>query len=196
MVVHNSRRVDIIEDDTNLRLAQRLRLEREARGWSLAELAERSGVSKAAISKIERGEASPTAALLARLSGAFELTLAALLTRAEAGGGRKLAAADQPRWRDPGTGYLRRQVFARGDHPVELVQVELPPGSRVDLPASSYAFIRQVVWLIGGTLEIVEGGRTTALAPGDSYAFGPPADSAFVNPGAEPAVYLVAVARQ
>lgn len=188
--------MDNIEDDTTLRLAQRLRLEREVRGWSLAELAERSGVSKAAISKIERGEASPTAALLARLSGAFELTLAALLTRAEADGGRKMAAADQPRWRDPDTGYLRRQVFARGDHPVELVQVELPAGARVDLPASSYAFIRQVVWLMGGALEIVEGRRTTALAPGDSYAFGPPADSAFSNPGAEPAVYLVAVARQ
>ena len=52
-------------------LARRLRLEREARGWSLAELAARSGVSKAMISKIERDEVSPTAALLGRTSGAI-----------------------------------------------------------------------------------------------------------------------------
>ncbi|MFN3583738.1 helix-turn-helix domain-containing protein [Phenylobacterium sp.] len=188
--------MNTIEADPTERLAERIRLEREARGWSQGELAQRSDVSKAMISKIERGEASPTAALLAKLSGAFELTLAALLTRAEGEGGRKVAAADQPRWRDPGTGYLRRQVFARGDHPVELVQVELPAGAKVELPASSYAFIRQVVWLIGGALTIREGARETTLSPGDSYAFGPPADSAFVNPGTEPAVYLVAVARR
>lgn len=188
--------MDTIIDDVTVRLAQRIRVEREARGWSLAELAERSDVSKAMISKIERGEASPTAALLGKLSGAFELTLATLLARAEGAGGRRVPAADQPRWRDPGTGYLRRQVFARGDHPVELVQVDLPTGARVDLPAASYAFIRQVVWLQAGSLTIIEGGQSTSLEAGDSYAFGPPADSAFVNPGAKPCSYLVAVSRR
>ena len=183
-------------DETTARLAERIRAEREARGWSLSELAERSDVSKAMISKVERGEASPTAALLGKLSGAFELTLATLLARAEGDGGRRVPAADQPRWRDPGTGYLRRQVFSSGDHPVEMVQVELPPGARVDLPASSYAFIRQVVWLQTGALTIVEGAQTTALEAGDSYAFGPPADSAFVNPGSKPCTYVVVVSRR
>lgn len=178
-----------------LKLAERLRVEREARGWSQGELAQRSDVSKAMISKIERGEASPTAALLGRLSGAFELTLATLLARAEGAGGRRTASADQPLWTDPGTGYLRRQVFAAGDHPVELVRVELPAGARVDLPASSYAFIRQVVWLLDGALAVEEGGRRTELAAGDSYAFGDPADSAFINPTDRPCAYLVAVAR-
>ena len=69
-------------------LAARLKTEREARGWSVAELAERSGVSRAMISKVERAEASPTAALLGKLSGAFGLTLSALLARAEQASGR------------------------------------------------------------------------------------------------------------
>src|ERR1700679_3755221 len=59
-----------IEDDAGTRLAERLKLEREAHGWSLADLAERSGVSRGAISKIERGESSPTAGLLVRLAEA------------------------------------------------------------------------------------------------------------------------------
>jgi len=75
-------------EDPTQSLAARIALEREARGWSLADLAERSGVSKAMISKIERAEASPTAALLGRLSGAFGLTMSTLLARAERGGGR------------------------------------------------------------------------------------------------------------
>ena len=40
---------------------------RQARDLSASALAERSGVSRAMIGKIERGEAQPTAALLGRL---------------------------------------------------------------------------------------------------------------------------------
>src|ERR1700754_5196322 len=112
-------------EESGAQIARRLRLERDRRGWSLAELAERSGVSKAMISKIEREEVSPTAAILARLAVAFDLTLATLLLRAE-GGPRLARAVAQPVWRDPATGYVRRQVFSRPDHPLELVEVELP----------------------------------------------------------------------
>src|ERR1700727_203415 len=111
-------------DDAGARLARRLRLEREARSWSLADLAERSGVAKATISKIEREEVSPTAVILVRLAGAFDLTLAGLLLRAESQQ-RLTRAGEQPVWRDPKTGYLRRQVFSRADHPLEIIEVEL-----------------------------------------------------------------------
>src|SRR5580692_5698392 len=98
-------------DESSTRIAHRVRLERDMRGWSLAELAERSGVSKATISKIEREEVSPTAVILVRLAAAFDLTFAGLLLRAEGMGQRLSRAPEQPLWRDPETGYLRRQVF-------------------------------------------------------------------------------------
>lgn len=183
------------DDEAGRKLAARLRLEREARGWSLADLAERAGVSRGAISKIERGEASPTAVVLVRLADAFDLTLAGLVARAEESAGRVSRAADQPLWRDPATGYLRRQIFERADHPVELVKVELPAGARVGLPASAYRRIRQLVWVIEGELVVEEAGVRQALAAGDCLAFGPPADSAFVNDSDRPCVYLVALAR-
>lgn len=181
-------------DDPAARLALRIRFEREARSWSLADLAERSGVSKAAISKIEREEVSPTAAVLVRLAAAFDLTLAGLLVRAE-GGDRLVRAADQPLWRDPVVGYLRRQIHARPDHPVELVEVEMPAGGRVSLPASSYARIRQVLWVRSGRLVLIEAGVRHELFPGDCLGFGPPADVDFVNEGGEPCTYVVALAR-
>ena len=80
--------MDSIVDDLSARLAHRLRLERDSRGWSLAQLAEQSGVSKATISKIEREEVSPTAVILVRLAAAFDLTLAGLMLRAEGQGER------------------------------------------------------------------------------------------------------------
>lgn len=182
-------------DDTSARLARCIRQERDARGWSLADLAERSGVARATISKIEREEASPTAVVLVRLAAAFDLTLAGLLLRAEGERERLSRAADQPVWRDPETGYVRRQIFSRPDHPVELVEVEMPAGRSVALPASSYARIRQCLWVLDGAMTIVEGEDRTVLGPGDCLAFGPPSDVVFANEGDRPARYVVAIAR-
>jgi transcriptional regulator with XRE-family HTH domain len=187
--------MNTIIDDLSHRLAQRLRLERDSRGWSLAELAKCSGVSKATISKIERAEVSPTAVVLVRLASAFDLTLAGLMLRAEGQGERLLRAADQSVWRDPETGYVRKQVFSRPDHPVELVRVELPARQHVTLPASSYARIRQLVWVLSSNLVITEGGERHALGAGDCLGFGPPADTTFANETNTACVYVVALAR-
>jgi transcriptional regulator with XRE-family HTH domain len=190
---HN--RMDAMVDDTGARIARRVRLERDARGWSLADLAAHAGVSKAAISKIEREEMSPTAASLVRLANAFGLTLAGLLLRAEAEGSRLSRVGEQSVWRDPETGYLRRQIFSRPDHPLELARIELPPRQRVAFPASSYAHIRQAMWVLAGELAIVEGGACHRLHPGDCLGFGPPGDVTLENPGADPCTYLVALSR-
>lgn len=186
-----------IVDETRTRIARHLRLEREERDWSLAELADRSGVSKAMISKIEREEASPTAVTLVRLAGAFDLTLAGLLLRAEGhrSGERLWRSVDRPVWQDPETGYLRRQVFARPDHPVEIVEVELPAGQKVVLPASSYARIRQAIWVRVGELVILESGERYVLGPGDCLGFGPPSDVTLANETDAPCSYVVVLAR-
>jgi transcriptional regulator with XRE-family HTH domain len=183
-------------NDPTPQLAARIRLERAARNWSLADLAQVSGVSKAMISKIERGEASPTATLLGRLSGAFSLTLSALLARAELGGGRLLRANAQPQWRDPATGYVRRHVSPASDLPLELIQVELPAEAAVTFPASSYAFLRQLVWVLKGRLTFTEGEVVHDLGPGDCLELGPPAECTFKAGGRAPCVYLVAVMRR
>lgn len=187
--------MNTIRDDTLAAIARRIRLERDARGWSLAELADRSGVSKATISKIEREELSPTAVILVRLAGAFDLTLAGLLLRAEGGKDRLVRVADQPAWCDPDTGYVRRQVFMRPDHPVEVARIELPAGQRVIMPASSYAHIRQAVTVEKGELVIVEGGERHVLGAGDCLGFGPPSEVTFANESGAPCAYVVVLAR-
>ena len=187
--------MDTIIDDLSNRLAQRIRLERDSRGWSLADLAESSGVSKATISKIERSEVSPTAVVLVRLANAFDLTLAGLMLRAEAQAERVSRAAEQPVWRDPETGYLRRQVFSRPDHPIEIIRVEMPAKQRVTLPASSYAHIRQILWVLSGALVITEAGQRHELGTGDCLGFGPPSEVTFANETAAPCTYVVALAR-
>lgn len=183
-------------DELTTQIATRIRAERERRGWSLADLAGRCDVSKAMLSKIERGEASPTAGVLLRIATAFGLTLAEMLTLPDAKPQRLLRAADQPQWQDPSSHYIRRQVFQSAENPMELVEVQLPARARVALPASSYARIRQVVWLLSGTLELRCGSETFTLKGGDRLEFGPPSDTQFRNPGDKACRYLVAVLRQ
>jgi transcriptional regulator with XRE-family HTH domain len=182
--------------DTEAALAHRIAQERAQRGWSLADVAERSGVSRSMLSKIERQEASPTATVLLRIASAFGVTLAELLTAPAAASPRLARAADQPTWTDPTSHYRRRQVYLSSTLPLELVEVDLPAGATVAAPASSYALIRQVLWVLEGAVTIVEGEQRTTLQCGDRLEFGPPADVVFQNATDAPCRYLVAVVRQ
>lgn len=183
--------MNTIEDNINQRIGVRIRLERESRGWSLSDLAERAGVSRAMIHKIERGESSPTAMLLGRLSGAFGISMSTLIARAEMQEGKLLRLADQPVWQDPQSHYLRRHVSPRSDLPIDLVQIELPAGSDIPMPASSYALARQLIWLQRGELVFVEGDTRHAMQAGDCLELGPPNDCRFVNESSENCTYLI-----
>src|SRR5262249_14941115 len=129
---------DTMTDRLTADLAATLRAARITGDLSVNALAERSGVSRAMIAKIERGEAQPTAALLGRLSAALGLTLSELFARTEGQTPRLARTADQTVWVDPQTGYRRRSVSPAGGS-VQLVEVELPPGAEVAYPADSFS---------------------------------------------------------
>ena len=93
-----------------MRLAERLRALRRARGWSLDELAGLSGVSRASLSRIENGEVSPTASVLGRLAGAHRTTVSRLLADIEDDAPALVRQGDQSEWVDPATGFRRRSV--------------------------------------------------------------------------------------
>lgn len=62
----------------NEKICKKVRLERLKRGFSQEELANRSGVSRNAIWKIESGKVSPTIETLEKLAGALDLDFATL----------------------------------------------------------------------------------------------------------------------
>ena len=188
---------------------ERLRGERRARGWPIERLASASGVSRAMISKIERGESSPTAVVLGKLSAALELSIAELLAPAAETGSRVGAgvppaparaagqvrrAADIPQWRDPDTGYLRRQL-STPRFPVAVTEVVLPAGARVPYPAGAYAFIAQLVWVQSGNLTLADGPAVHVLSAGDTFELGEPRPREFRNAAAGDCRYLVVVTR-
>lgn len=182
--------------DPTQAIAYRIKIERSSREWSLAELAERSGVSKAMISKIERGEASPTATVLGRLSGAFGLALSTLLALAEQTTERVSRKGQQTVWKDPETGYTRRLLSPPSGGVLELLEIELPPHIRVPYPASAFTFQHEQILVMQGSLLFIEGEQEHLLEAGDCLQLGAPTDCAFVNPGAAPCRYVIALVRR
>ncbi|RQO80893.1 helix-turn-helix domain-containing protein [Acidovorax sp. FJL06] len=187
--------------DIHHRIAQRLRELRSARGYSLDALAERSGVSRSNISLIERGESSPTAAVLDKLAIGLGVALASFFDDGSEGGegmqapSPHIRAADQPRWQDPASGYVRRRLSPPAPSPLQLVEVVFPPGQRVALDSAvPGADIHQQVWLLEGRMELTVGDTLWPLAAGDCLAMQLNQPIVFHNPGTAPARYLVALA--
>jgi transcriptional regulator with XRE-family HTH domain len=185
-------------DNIDAAIALRLKSLRTAHGLTLEELAERSGVSRAMISRIERAEASPTAALLARLSEALGLSLSAFFADQDEAEPSPLSRrADQKLWRDPLTGYVRRAVSPPGmPSRVDIVEVEFPAHARVSFPPRDESRVMtQHVWLFEGVLDMVIGETVHRLQPGDCLYMHIGDAFDFHNPSDKPARYAVVLDR-
>lgn len=174
-------------------IGERVKALRIDNGLTLDQLANASGVSRAMISRIERGEASPTASLLARICSALGLSLSGFFAEGEQFLSPLTRRGEQQVWKDPETGYVRRSVSPpRAGSDVDIVEVEFPPGARVSFPPhAATKGMTQYVWLFAGVLEMTTGGETHRLEAGDCL-FMPVGDGhVFHNPSDAPARYAV-----
>jgi transcriptional regulator with XRE-family HTH domain len=175
-------------------LAARLRHLRAERGESLDALAGRSGVSRSAISMIERGTCSPTAVVLEKLATALSVPLGSLF---EPAGPDRLDPVsrhdDQPSWTDPGSGYVRRAVSPpHWPSPIRIVEVAFPPGAVVAYEtAEREPAIEQQVWVIDGVIEVTIGDERYRLMRGDCLAMRVDRPVTFSNPSSSSTRYAV-----
>ncbi|MEU8652602.1 XRE family transcriptional regulator [Streptomyces sp. NPDC048737] len=158
------------EGEVDARLAARLAELRAERGWSLGELAERTGVSRSTLSRAERAEISPTAALLNRLCHVYGRTMSRLLgeVEAEAEPVPLVRAGEQPVWQDRASGFVRRSVSP--PHPAlrgELVEGRLAAGADLAYDRPPVPGLEQHIWVLEGALEVTERDTGHHLAAGD-----------------------------
>jgi transcriptional regulator with XRE-family HTH domain len=179
---------------TDLRLARRLRELRQERGWSLEDLAERSGVSRATLSRTENNQVSPTAAVLGRLCAAFELTMSRLLAQVEPDPPALVPREAQPLWIDPETGYRRRSVSppATG-FDCEFLSCEMPAGTEIAYPAPPRPGLEHHLHLVSGSLELTLDGSAHCLREGDCLRYKLHGASAFRALGDAPVRYFLVI---
>lgn len=180
-------------------IARRVRDLRAERRLSIEELASMSGVSRSAISLIERAESSATAVVLDKLAAAFGVAITSLVEAGPAPGPLR-RRADQPVWVDPATGYRRRNVSgaAAGGTAAgpALVEIDFPAGATVafDQPGPT-RHLEQLVWMLTGMMEITVGPTTHELRKGDCLSFTVDAPVAFHNPTDRTARYALVQSR-
>ncbi|MFF7313934.1 helix-turn-helix domain-containing protein [Streptomyces sp. NPDC008137] len=155
-------------DSVDTRLGLRLAELRAEHGWSLGELADRSGVSRSTLSRAERAEISPTASLLNRLCAVYGRTMSQLLSEVEAEPSPVVRAADQHLWRDHASGFVRRSVSPphsalRG----ELVEARLSPGADIAYDRPPVAGLEQHIWVLEGALDVTSQDTGHHLGTGD-----------------------------
>ena len=175
-------------------IGRRVAERRAALRLTLDEIAARTGVSRAMVSRIERGEVHASAVVLDRLCAGLGISLSALFAREAAA--PLLRRADQPVWQDPSSGYLRREVAPAGTgSPVRIVEIEFPAGAEVGSDESRRA-VDQHVWLLEGEIEIATDGAVHRLAPGDCLHMRIADGNTFRNISDQPARYAVILAME
>jgi transcriptional regulator with XRE-family HTH domain len=182
-------------DTLNDRIARRIHALRAERGLSLAAMAARCDVSRSMISLIERGETSPTAVVLEKIATGLGVTLASLFDAPPATDEPVARYAAQPVWRDPQSGYLRRNVSPSGvGSPIQIVDVTFPPGAHVAYETGAREpAVQQQVWVLEGAMVVQVGDETHRLETGDCLAMRLDRPVAFHNASDAAARYAVAI---
>jgi transcriptional regulator with XRE-family HTH domain len=181
--------------DINSRIADRVRGLRAERGLSLEALASRCAVSRSMLSLIERGESSATAVVLEKIATGLGITLASLFDDASAPPDPVSRAAQRISWKDPQSGYLRRNISPAFPSPIRIVEVEFPAGARVAYETGARdSAVAQQIWVRDGAIEVTVGKVTHKLAEDDCLAMQLDAPVTFRNRTRRVARYIVVLA--
>ncbi len=187
-------------EDINIRIAQQVREIRLARGYTLDILASRCQVSRSAISLIERGEASPTAVVLEKLANGLGVPLTQLFDSPQNTQSPQpmVRRTQQAEWKDPETGYIRRQVSPPNwKSPFQIVEIEFPAQSRVTYETSTNSkVVLQQIWVIKGQIDIQLGENFYALQEGDCLAMQLDQPIIYSNPSSKAARYILVVCNE
>ena len=188
--------VDEAAPSINARIARRVSSLRAQRGLTLDALAGKSEVSRSMLSLVERGESSPTAAVLERIATGLDVPLASLFEDVAAPPNPLSRGKDRSPWRDPQSGYVRKNISPPNfPSPIQIVEVELPAGAKVSYETGARdAPIHQQIWIREGALELSIGKVVHRLEVDDCLAMQLSEPMTFRNRTRKLTRYIVVIA--
>lgn len=173
-------------NDLSAALARTVAALRAERGWSLDQLAARSGVSKGVLVSLEQARSNPNLATLARVGDAFGLPVTRLLDIPSEPRVRITGPGDaRTLWQGPagGTGT----IVAATDAPwaAELWRFVVQPGEAFGGDAHAPA-TRELAWVEEGTLTLTVAGERHQVGPGQCARFSGGLAHSYANEATEP----------
>jgi transcriptional regulator with XRE-family HTH domain len=171
-----------------------LKGQRTGQSLTIEQLSKRSGVSRAMISKIERGEATPTTSTLGKLAEALDVSISQMVGGPKEAGLLLTRHADQPVFTEPGTGFSRRSLspLYRG-RGVDFVLNTLPPGKATGPFPSHRPGVEEHLYVQSGKVAIIVGDERHELNAGDFLFYPGDQEHVFQNIGDEEAAFFIVI---
>lgn len=170
------------------RVAENLRERRKRRDLSLDQLAQLTGVSRAALSQIETRKTNPTIGVIWKIASGLGIAFSDLIGETRAGLS-VLRRGESQLLRSMDGKFESRPLMPAGGIPLlEMYELRLAARSRHASEPHGPG-TREIVVVLSGALRLGVGDRTDDLAPGDSVVFDANKPHVYENPGSSEARY-------
>lgn len=175
-------------------IGERVRARRHARGWTLDELAERSGVSRRMLVNVEQGVTNASIATLLRLSEALAIGLPSLVAPNDGEVSIEInrAGTRPPLWSGSRGGQAFLAAGVTAPEVIELWDWTLAPGdTHASVP--HVAGTRELLYVIEGEVVLAVAGEDAVLRAGDAVSFPGDAVHGYRNEGPAAARFALTV---
>jgi XRE family transcriptional regulator, regulator of sulfur utilization len=177
---------DIGAAELTRRMADNIRALRKARGYSLDDMARRSGVSRASLSQVETAKTNPTIAILWKIAAGLEVPFSALLGEDNAERVSVLRRPDQRVLKSADGHFESRPLTPAGVLTgVEVYELRLAPHT-VHASDAHAAGTSESLTVLVGTLRLRVGDEVHDLSAGDAACFVADVAHSYENPGRTP----------
>lgn len=181
--------------EINRYIGQTLKKIRTERGWSLDQTSKQTGVSKAMLGQIERGESSPTVATLWKIAGGFHISLSTLMEPPPVqepgiqGEGVLVRSAEQLRGQPAQDSMLVASLFPYEENfGFEMYELTLLPGyERIAEPHEPG--VTEHIVVLSGCMELLVNGQWRQLKQGEAIRFAADKPHGYRNLTEQPAVF-------
>lgn len=180
-----------------IELGKNIKARRLEQKLSLEALAERTGVSRAMLSDIERGVKSPTVRVVSQIAEGLGCTVSQLLGEQQPGAAHSFTVLRRSERRmllDPQTGVERHllspDLLRRG---IEVLWYTIPAGQDTGAFPAHRPGVEEQLTVVAGRMECSIGAQTVTLETGDSLWFQADLPHRLANPGTEPCHCLLII---
>jgi transcriptional regulator with XRE-family HTH domain len=173
-----------------------IRRRRVEKGLSLAELAERSQVSAAMLSEVERGLKSPTIRILSQIARGLECSVSELLGSEDSPAQmlQVIRSDERQKLVDPETGVERSVVAPLlMRHGIVVVWFRIPAGVHAGVFPAHRGGVLEHITVVRGSLEATIGATVTTLKAGDSMSYSAETAHGFRAVGRTDCEYLLVI---
>lgn len=183
-------------NDIDAKIGARIAKLREQNNFTLEGLANASGISRATLSRIERGETSPSAQNLGNLCTAFQITMSQLLYEIEENEDFEILLRNHPIWVEK-SGFIRTQIAPSArNYKTEIIIGEIPSGVMLTYESPNMCGIEEHIIMLEGQLKFEVNNKVFNLIKGDCLRFKINGKTEFQNDGDTINKYIVVVVRE